>query len=107
MNTWLLDKYRSQSNPNFGMKFNCEYPIKPFLPEIRYLVITEDFTTYKRLFHSDIFKYLSRLPDDIRGIADTTLLLVGRYWRHHEFNEDEVMYYCHNHNINVSFLDEP
>lgn len=52
--------------------------------------------------HSD-YKYLGS-TQDIRGFANITLYLVGSYWTHYDFidNESRLLDYCSSHNIKVS-----
>ena len=51
------------------------------------------------------FIYLSRLPDDIRGRANTELILTGTYYNRKDFDESRIRTYCTRHFIKIIYRE--
>lgn len=66
----------------------------------------EQFRNYCRLNSIDHakFRYISSVQD-IRGLSNTILRMVGTYWNHYDFAKYELSLYeyCHAHNIRINW----
>jgi len=105
--TWLIEKFLESKLPSpelfkkeYLEDFANEYPEEPNCLPFDIFVIAESFSHFRYSSLSQYYKYLAMLPQDIRGRADCTLVLLGRYWRRKDWS-DEVLDYCHKHNIEV------
>ena len=105
-NTWLTEKFLERKLPQLDLfkreylgDFASEYPQETECPPSAF-VVAESYHLFRMSHLPQHYKYLSRLPEDIRGRADCTLILFGRYWRRKDW-DDEILEYCHQHNISV------
>jgi hypothetical protein len=68
-------------------------------------VVAESYDIFRRSFLPQFWKYLGKLPEDLRGLANCELVLLGRYWRRKDW-DDELLDYCHNHSIEIIKLKD-
>ena len=74
------------------------------------LILAGSYDEYRRMLvgHLPESKYLTRLPEDIRGMSDTNLWLLGTYFTRADFYNcwDEIVVYCKAHNIAIFYPEE-
>ena len=80
--------------------YNEEYPSElACFPRV--LVIAESYYLFRMSGLPQYHKYLARLPEDIRGLANCTLVLLGEYWKRKDW-DDQILDYCNRHSIEVT-----
>ena len=84
-------------------EFDSEYPEDTLISST--IVIAESFDVFMRSRLPRYWKYIARLPQDIRGYQNCTLILYGRYWRCKGWSY-EVIDYCRSHNIEIIRISE-
>ena len=107
----MIDKLNCYINPigkplgcEIGFCENCSWQSGPKSKIIK-LAIAENYGQFRNLvgaFYKE-YKYLARLPDDLRGLQNCELHLIGRYaWRDDYYNNQyEIEVYCAIHNIKI------
>lgn len=107
MSDWIFELFRNtrhetpkESNHKHIHNFGCEYPDKP-LDEKPAYVIAESYYHFTLAGLPKRCKYLGKLPEDIRGLGNCDVILLGRYWRRRDWDE-EILLYCGHHNITIT-----
>ena len=74
------------------------------------LAIAENYSQFRAIVKDkwSQFKYLGSLPEDIRGRANCTLYLMGRWYARRDFtrHEDSIRCYCAVHSITIETIEE-
>jgi ornithine carbamoyltransferase len=84
-----------------------EYNLHKYDTTRKQLVIAESHAIFLKCFPAFKYHYVSKPAlNDLRGYADTLLILFGRYWRRKDW-DDEILHYCHNHNIQITKMRQP